>query len=79
MSIASANETSDRQEKRIRARQEDREALRARLFGAQRQPGATSELIARLEAQVKTLDLEIRALLAERPETPPRETSVTVE
>ena len=79
MSIASANETSDRQEKRIRARQEDREALRARLFGAQRQPEATSELIARLEAQVKTLDLEIRALLAERPETPPRETSVTVE
>jgi hypothetical protein len=78
MSIALANETSDLQDKKIRARQEDREALRARLFGAQREPRATPELIGRLEAQVRALDLEIRALLAERPETPLRETGVTV-
>jgi chromosome segregation ATPase len=68
MPIGATNQTVDPDAKRIRDREDEREALRARIFGAQNEGRAPAELIARLEAEVRSLDAEIKALKAERPE-----------
>jgi len=57
-------------ESTIRDREVQREALRARIFGAQNDPQAPVELIAELEAAVKKLDGDIRELKAAREEMP---------
>jgi hypothetical protein len=57
-------------ESTIRDREDQREALRARIFGAQNDPQARAALIAELEAAVKKLDADIRELKAAREEIP---------
>lgn len=56
-------------ESAIRDREGQREAFRARIFGAQNDQQAPAELIAELEAAVKKLDAEIRELKVARDET----------
>jgi chromosome segregation ATPase len=79
MSIAGANQTVDPDAKRIREREDEREALRARIFGAQSEGKAPAELIAELEAEVRSLDEEIKALKADRPEFSVRQASFSPE
>jgi hypothetical protein len=66
MTIAVANQTVEKDDQRIRDRETQREALRARLFGAQTEPAAPKALIAALETEVRHLDAEIRELKASR-------------
>jgi hypothetical protein len=69
MTIAATNEPVDQDARTIRDREDRREALRARLFGAQAEPAAPKGLIARLETEVKNLDAEIRELKARAAES----------
>lgn len=66
MTIAIANERADPDDQRLRDREAQREALRARLFGAQSGPVVPTDLVAKLESEVKKLDAEIRELKAAR-------------
>lgn len=59
----------------IRDREDQREAFRARIFGAQNDSEAPPELIAGLEAAVRKLDAEIRELKAAREEMPASDTT----
>jgi DNA repair exonuclease SbcCD ATPase subunit len=68
MTIAVANQAVDRDDRGIRAREAQREALRARIYGAQTEPEIPSGLVAKLEAEVKKLDAEIRELKAAQQE-----------
>jgi len=63
-------------ESTIRDREDQREAFRARIFGAQNDPQAPAELIAELEAAVKRLDADIRELKVTRDDTPASEAVV---
>lgn len=65
-------------ESTIRDREDQREAFRARIFGAQNDPGALPELIAGLDAAVKKLDVEIRDLKAAREEMPASDTMESI-
>jgi hypothetical protein len=68
MTSAATSETVDPDAQRIRDREDQREALRARIFGAQTEPDAPIELIEQLVIEVKSLDAEIKELRAERPD-----------
>ena len=75
MIIGATNQTVDPGARTLREREDEREALRARIFGAQTDGKAPAELIAKLEAEVRSLDAEIRALKAERPDPSVRKLS----
>jgi uncharacterized protein YggU (UPF0235/DUF167 family) len=79
MTIGVTNQLVDPDAKRIREREDQREALRARIFGAQTDGKAPAELIAKLEAEVRSLDAEIKALKAERPDPSIRKLSFGLE
>jgi hypothetical protein len=78
MTSGATNQTVDPDARTIREREDEREALRARIFGAQTD-GKAAELIAKLEAEVRSLDAEIKALKAERPEPSIRKLSFGLE